>query len=87
MRLLEDLGGIDEGDALVRLVHAEALGQAGFPQIARVAIVAARDRLLARADKITAMALRTSFLERVPEHARTLSLARTWAERPPPSGG
>jgi tetratricopeptide (TPR) repeat protein len=80
MRLLEDLGGIDEGEALVRLVHAEALGQAGFAQIARVAIVAARDRLLARADKITAPALRTSFLERVPENARTLSLAHQWAE-------
>jgi tetratricopeptide (TPR) repeat protein len=87
MRLLEDLGGIDEGEALVRLVHAAALGQAGFPQIARVAIAAARDRLLARAEKITSPALRASFLERVPENARTLMLARQWAGSVAPGPG
>src|SRR5690349_22798346 len=68
--LFRSLGGIDEGESLVRLVHAAALGQAGFPQIARVAIAAARDRLLARAEKITSPALRVSYLKRVPENAR-----------------
>ncbi len=78
LRLLEDLGGIEDGEALVRLVHAVALGQLGHHTAARAAIAKARDRLLARADKIASPVWRTSFLTRVPENARTLMLARQW---------
>jgi eukaryotic-like serine/threonine-protein kinase len=74
--LLEKLGGIDEGESLVRLVHAQALAATGDLDGARVAIRAARDRLLARAAKITDERLRAGFLESVPENARTLALAR-----------
>ena len=78
VRLLEDLGGIEDGEGLVRLVHAVALGQVGHHNAARAAIGKARDRLLARADRIASPIWRTSFLTRVPEHARTLTLARQW---------
>jgi tetratricopeptide (TPR) repeat protein len=78
VRMLEDLGGIEDGEALVRLVHAVALGQMGHHAAARLAIDKARDRLLSRADRIASPVWRTSFLTRVPENARTLSLARQW---------
>ena len=78
VRLLEDLGGIEDGEALVRLVHAVALGQMGHHNAARASIAKARDRLLARADRIASPIWRTSFLTRVPENARTLTLARQW---------
>jgi len=78
VRLLEDLGGIEDGEGLVRLVHAVALGQVGHHNAARAAIGKARDRLLARADRIASPVWRTSFLTRVPENARTLTLARQW---------
>jgi hypothetical protein len=63
------------GDSLVRLIRAEVLKASGDLDGAREAIVAARDRLLGRADKIGDPALRTAFLESIPENARTLSLA------------
>jgi eukaryotic-like serine/threonine-protein kinase len=76
--LLQQVGVIDEGEAIVRLVLAEALHAAGKTDEARTAIVAARDRLLERASHIRDEDLRRSFLEQVPENARTLSLARQW---------
>ena len=76
--LLEQLGGTDEGDALIRLAWAEALRATGDAGRATAAIAAARERLLRRASDIRDGALRRSFLENVPEHARTLALAREW---------
>jgi hypothetical protein len=55
---------------------------AGLDKAARRTIEAARERLLSRAEKILDADLRKSFLERVPEHARTLSLARQWVKTP-----
>jgi tetratricopeptide (TPR) repeat protein len=78
-KLLQQVGSLDEGAATVRLIHAEALHAAGRHEEARTAIHAARDRLLDRAARIRDEALRQSFLEHVPENARTLSLARAWA--------
>jgi tetratricopeptide (TPR) repeat protein len=75
--LLDTLGSIEEGEALLRLVYAEALHAEGDPRAAS-AILDARDRLLEQAAKIGDAALRRSFLERVPENARTLWLAETW---------
>jgi hypothetical protein len=46
--------------------------------VARAALAAARDQLHAEADAIESPALRHSFLEVVPEHARTLALAAAW---------
>ena len=74
--LLEQLGEIEELEGLVRLVHAEALGAAGQAEAARDAITRAVDRLYARASRIGNEHWRQGFLERVPDHARTLSLGR-----------
>ncbi|MGZ3452162.1 MAG: serine/threonine-protein kinase [Polyangiales bacterium] len=69
---------LDEGEATVRLVHAEALFAAGRTDEARAAITTARARLFERAARIVDAELRKTFLEGVPENARTLSLAELW---------
>jgi tetratricopeptide (TPR) repeat protein len=73
--ILEQLGGVDEGDALIRVVYAEALHVAGDPR-AKEAARSARDHLNLRADKIKDPAWRSSFLGNVPENVRTMELAR-----------
>lgn len=70
--------GIEEGEASILLVHAEALRATGRVEQAREAIAAARARLLERAARIDDPVWRQSFLENVPEHARTLALAGEW---------
>jgi hypothetical protein len=72
--------GFREG--AIHLVHAEALAAAGDRQAARAAVAEARDRLLALAQRVEDPALRRSYLEQIPEHARTLDLARAWLEAP-----
>jgi eukaryotic-like serine/threonine-protein kinase len=76
MNILTPLGGVEAGEALIRLTHAEALEAAGRREEAVVAIRAAKERLLARGAAISHVELRRSFLELVPENARTLELAR-----------
>ncbi len=70
--LLTALDGIEEGEALIRVVYAEALAAAGDAAGARAAAAEARERLLARAARVVDPELRRSFLERVPENARTM---------------
>jgi eukaryotic-like serine/threonine-protein kinase len=70
--------------AFVRLSHAEALDANGARDAARRAITDARARLLATADRIADPACRARFLCDVPEHARTLALARSWLDEPAP---
>lgn len=79
MDLLESLGDIEQGETVVRLAHAEALHAPGDAAGARAAIALAKTRLLGRADKIRDPVWRTSFLERIADHARILELARAWA--------
>jgi tetratricopeptide (TPR) repeat protein len=78
-RTLDDLGSIEEGEALVRLVHAEALRATGDIEASVEAILAARKSLETRAAKIGDAEHRTSFLTRIPENARTIELAIAWA--------
>jgi hypothetical protein len=66
----------------LRLARAEALHATGQLDAARAAIADARARLLALADRIQDPAYRMSFLEAVPENARTLALAREWLGEP-----
>jgi tetratricopeptide (TPR) repeat protein len=66
------------GGAYLPLLHAEALDAMGDHEGACKRIAAARLDLLARADAIGEPALRRSFLENVPENARTLARARQW---------
>jgi eukaryotic-like serine/threonine-protein kinase len=80
MAMLVSLGGIEEGESLIRLMYAEALDAALERDAARAALTEARDRLLARAARIADPELRQSFLERVPENARTLARARAWLD-------
>jgi eukaryotic-like serine/threonine-protein kinase len=72
------LGHVQDGEALVRLVYAEALEASRERAAARAAITEAQGRLLSQASAISDLALRQSFLSRVPENARTLQLARAW---------
>jgi tetratricopeptide (TPR) repeat protein len=67
-------GALEEGEALVRLVHAEALAAAGRHAEASAALAVARERLLARADRISDPAWRERFLTAVPENAATLAM-------------
>jgi tetratricopeptide (TPR) repeat protein len=78
MAQYEALGAHGYRGAFARLVHVEALAAAGDRAAAHPALAAARDRLLANAGKIGDPALQRSFLEAVPENARTLALARQW---------
>jgi tetratricopeptide (TPR) repeat protein len=73
---LDTVGTAEAGDALVRLTHAETLVRMGQTERARKALTQARVRLTERADRIADPTLRQSFLENVPENARTLALCR-----------
>ncbi len=77
-RILEALGGVEEGEAYIRLVFAETLEALGEHDAALEAIKTARVRVLERAAMIQDPAWKQSFLERVRENARTLELARQW---------
>ncbi|MBI2893225.1 MAG: protein kinase [Deltaproteobacteria bacterium] len=74
--LLDAQGGFEDGESSVRLALIEALDAAGDRAAARAAALQARDRLLARAARISDPDWRRSFLSRVPDNARTLELAR-----------
>ncbi|WP_437595124.1 protein kinase domain-containing protein [Sorangium sp. So ce1000] len=62
-------------EPFIRLVHIDALTAAGEHDAARAALVLARGRLLSTAARIGDPALQRSFLEGVPDNARTLRLA------------
>jgi tetratricopeptide (TPR) repeat protein len=79
---LELLGMIEEGESLVRLVHAEALRAAGLTAEFTGAIGSARDLLLAKAEKISDPEWRRRFLTAVPDNARTLALAESVPRAP-----
>lgn len=67
--------GTEEGEAFVRLCHVEALSAAGRAEEARLALFRADEKLAERAARITDPAHRTSFLQNIPEHARTVAVA------------
>ena len=77
-RIFKELGGVLEGEALIRLIYAESLKETGEHELAHAAITEARDRLLARASKIENPAWKRAFLNRVFENARTLARAGEW---------
>jgi hypothetical protein len=79
MKTLETLGALDEGEAILRLAHAEALHANGDRAAALESIVDAKERLVARASTFDEHFKKT-FFENVAEHARTLALAAEWAQ-------
>lgn len=66
-------GASEAGEALIRLVHADALDANGRQPDAAAARAEAKRELLARAGRIEDPAARQRFLENVPENARTLA--------------
>jgi eukaryotic-like serine/threonine-protein kinase len=75
MAALASLGALEEGETMVRLVHATALRASGREREFTTAILDARDHLLARAAKIGDPVWRDRFLAGVAENAETLALA------------
>jgi eukaryotic-like serine/threonine-protein kinase len=69
--------------AFVRLAHAEALEATGDHEAACRAIADARARLREISGRIPEPPFQRSFLEDVPENARTLELARAWLGEAP----
>jgi tetratricopeptide (TPR) repeat protein len=78
MKVLEAFGGIEEFESSVWLAAAEAARASGDRPAAERIIARARDRLLARATAIAEADWRKSFLTRVPDNARILSLCGAW---------
>jgi len=66
---------LEEGEALVHLVHAEALQANDRPEAAMAVATDAAASLRRRAARITDAGWRDAFLHRVPTHARLLALA------------
>lgn len=75
-QLLEELHGLNEGEARVRRVWAEALWRNGAVDEARSAAAAARRRLLARAAAMNEPLAARAFMEDVPDNVRTMDLVR-----------
>lgn len=76
--VLEELGGVEEGEAFIRLTFAEALDALNDHEGARDAIATARVRVLERTAMIQDPQWKETFLASVWENSRTLELARTW---------
>jgi len=73
---LERLGEIEEGESAVRWTYAEALRAAGDDEAATAALLVARQRLLAHAERIADLGWRQRFLHEVPINAKILALPR-----------
>lgn len=82
MEIVEGLGGVEEGEAQIRVVYAHALYENGRREEALLRIGAAHDRLITQAGKISDPRWKQSFLERIPEHARTVRFAAKWTAEP-----
>jgi tetratricopeptide (TPR) repeat protein len=77
-RLLESLGNVESGEPMVRLVFAEALEATGAHEEALAVIRQANEVLHTRAGTISRADWRRSFLENIPDHVRTITLAERW---------
>jgi eukaryotic-like serine/threonine-protein kinase len=75
-RLLEVAGGVEDGEASIRLAYAESLSAVGREREAERVIRDAWQRLTERAAAIQDPSWREKFLSRLPDHARTAVLAR-----------
>jgi len=73
---LQSMGVVDDGEATIRLALAECLIAAGDQPAAQEAVASVAQWLHTRAETIDDLAIRESFLTRIPEHRRILALAR-----------
>jgi hypothetical protein len=78
--ILDALGALEDNEASIRLVHAEAMHAAGRHDEARAALAIAREKLRVIADKLADPTHRAAFLGAVPAHARIVTLSEEWGE-------
>jgi tetratricopeptide (TPR) repeat protein len=76
--LIDSIGGIEDGEALARLVLAETKMACGHADEAHRAIASARDRLNTGAARLADATARDAYMQRIEEHARTMALADEW---------
>jgi tetratricopeptide (TPR) repeat protein len=74
MEILESLEGVEEGEALIRLVYILALQATGNAREARIRTSEAQRRLRVRSERIIDPKWKRSFLQNVPENAATMAL-------------
>ena len=84
MDTLELLDGVEEGEALIRLVYVMALDATDRPRSANERLAGARQRLLDRVERISDPELRKSFTNNIPEHALTFEYTPKGQATPPP---
>jgi eukaryotic-like serine/threonine-protein kinase len=82
MDILAAAGTLEDGEALLRMAHAEALHATGARARARVAMDETHAWMCAQAMQIDNPDWRETFLDRVAEHQRIAELARAWAAEP-----
>ena len=78
MQRFKRIGSFGFRGAPVHLVYAQALDATGNRPQARQIVKLAQALLQSQADKIGDPAMRSSFLEAVPEHRELSALANTW---------
>ena len=83
-RMLEALGRVEDGEAMIRLVYSEILGAVGEEAASAAVLQLAARRLRERAQSISSQLIREAFLA-LPDHAATLSLASALGDAPPES--
>jgi tetratricopeptide (TPR) repeat protein/predicted Ser/Thr protein kinase len=87
MDLFKATGSVDESESFVRLVHVRALQASGELKQAHDALLKAEARILERAANMSELAVRSSFLQNVPDNRATLELAEAWRESTPQASG
>jgi tetratricopeptide (TPR) repeat protein len=76
--ILDELGALEDGEASIRLVHAESLHAVGRHDEARLALLQALQKLRSIADRLADPTQRAAFLQAVPAHARIHELSMEW---------
>ncbi len=79
MTILQELEGVEEGESLIRVVHALALRGLGHAQEGKRWINVARRGLRTKAARISDERWRQCFLENDPDNARLLRVAGNWS--------
>lgn len=79
MAMLATVGTVEEGEGLLRVAHAEALLEVGRGGDAARVLAEGLAWLTARAERAGDARARRLMLEGVPEHARLVALARSYA--------
>ena len=79
MSILQELEGVEEGESLIRVVHALALRGLGHAQEGKRWLNLGRRGLRTKAARISDERWRRCFLENDPDNARLLRIAATWS--------